>query len=77
MINNDMGYTVRGRFCSALASLILDGLRPYRIQRLILNDIWKVTSSFCQEGTSGVRSILLGISLYTTSILLVYFSIFV
>ena len=50
MTNYHMGHAVRGRFCSALASLLLEGLRPYRIQRLVLNDVWKVSSAFCQEG---------------------------
>jgi hypothetical protein len=58
MVNSGMGFTVRGRFCSALAGLILEGLRPYRIQRLVLNDIWKVTAAFCQESQCEIQYVL-------------------
>ena len=46
MINNYMGYTIRGRFCSALAALMLEGLKPYRIQRLVVNDVWESDGFF-------------------------------
>ena len=50
MTNTAMGHMIRGRFCSALAVLILDGLRPYRLEGLVTDDIWKVTVAFCNEG---------------------------
>ncbi len=50
MMNVDMGHMVRGRFCSAIARLILDGMKPYRMEGLIIDDIWKITTAFCQEG---------------------------
>ena len=48
--NPNMGHLVRGSICTALARLLLDGLKPYRFQGLVSDDIWKVTSSFWQEG---------------------------
>ena len=50
MSNPNMGHLVRGSICTALARLLLDGLKPYRFQGLVSDDIWKVTSSFWQEG---------------------------
>ena len=50
MTNIAIGHMIRGRFCSALAALILDGLRPYRLEGLVTDDIWKVTTGFCNEG---------------------------
>ena len=50
MTNIAIGHMIRGRFCSALAALILDGLRPYRLEGLVTDDIWKVTAAFCNEG---------------------------
>ena len=49
MTNIAMGHMIRGRFCSALAAMILDGLRPYRLEGLVTDDIWKVTVAFCNE----------------------------
>ena len=51
MTNIAMGHMIRGRFCSSLAALALDGLRPYRLEGLVSDDIWKVTTAFCNEGT--------------------------
>ena len=53
MTNPAMGHLVRGQFCSALATLLLDGLRPYRLEGLVQDDIWKVTLAFCNEGRCG------------------------
>lgn len=50
MINAPLGHVIRGRFCSAIARLLLDGMRPYRMEGLITDDIWKVTLAFCHEG---------------------------
>lgn len=50
MTNVAMGHMIRARFCSALAALVLDGLRPYRLEGLVSDDIWKVTTAFCNEG---------------------------
>ena len=50
MTNIAIGHMIRGRFCSSLAALILDGLRPYRLEGLVIDDIWKVTAAFCNEG---------------------------
>ena len=38
---------IRGRFCSVVASLLMDGLK---LPKLIQHDVWKVINSFCQEG---------------------------
>ena len=53
MTNITMGHMIRGRFCTALAALVLDGLRPYRLEGLLTDDIWKVTVAFCNEGRVG------------------------
>ena len=45
MTNPNMGHLVRGALCT-----LLDGLKPYRYQGLVTDNIWKVTSSFLQEG---------------------------
>lgn len=50
MTNTAMGILIRGQFCSALAMLLLDGMRPYRLEGLVQDDIWKVTLAFCSEG---------------------------
>ena len=50
MTNQAMGHLIRGRFCSALSHLMLDGLRPYRLQGIVQDDIWKVTVAFCNAG---------------------------
>lgn len=50
MTNVAIGHMIRGRFCSALARLILDGLKPYRMEGLVVDDIWRVTVAFCNEG---------------------------
>ena len=50
MTNVAIGHMIRGRLCSALAGLLLDGLKPYRMEGLVVDDIWKVTVAFCQEG---------------------------
>ena len=50
MTNPNMGHLVRGALCTAVARVLLDGLKPYRFQGLVTDDIWKVTSSFWQEG---------------------------
>lgn len=52
MTNPAIGHMVRGRFCSAIARLLLDGLRPYRLQGILQDDIWKVTMAFCSAGKS-------------------------
>ena len=52
MTNVAIGHMIRGRLCSALAGLLLDGLKPYRMEGLVVDDIWKVTVAFCQEGGS-------------------------
>ena len=52
MTNVAIGHMIRGRLCSALAGLLLDGLKPYRMEGLMVDDIWKVTVAFCQEGGS-------------------------
>ena len=41
---------IRGRFCSAVASLLMDGLKLPKLVGLIQHDVWKVINSFCQEG---------------------------
>ena len=43
MTNVAIGHMIRGRLCSALAGLLLDGLKPYRMEGLVVDDIWKVT----------------------------------
>ena len=53
MTNIAIGHMIRGRFCTALATLLLDGLRPYRLEGLVTDDIWKVTVAFCNEGEKG------------------------
>ena len=53
MTNIAIGHMIRGRFCTALATLLLDGLRPYRLEGLVTDDIWKVTVAFCNEGERG------------------------
>ena len=53
MTNHVMGSMVRGRFCSAIASLLCDGLKPSRLGGLVQDDIWKVTVAFCHEGRWG------------------------
>ena len=50
MTNPNMGHLVRGALCTAMARVLLDGLKPYRFQGLVTDDIWKVTSAFWQEG---------------------------
>ena len=50
MTNISIGHMIRGRFCTSLAALVLDGLRPYRLEGLVNDDIWKVTNGFCNEG---------------------------
>ena len=50
MTSITMGHMIRGWFCSALAAMILDGLRPYRLEGLVTDDIWKFTVAFCNEG---------------------------
>ena len=44
----NMGHLVRGALCTAVARVLLDGLKPYRFQGLVTDDIWKVTSSSWQ-----------------------------
>ena len=58
MTNITMGHMIRGQFCSALAAMILDGLRPYRLEGLVTDDIWKVTVAFCNEGKRSTPSII-------------------
>lgn len=55
MTNIAIGHMIRGQFCSALATLVLDGLRPYRFEGLLQDDIWKVTVAFCSEGKSCIH----------------------
>ena len=50
MINVSMGHVVRGEFCSAIAHILLDGLRRYRFEGLVQDDVWKVTVAFSNEG---------------------------
>ena len=50
MTNPNMGHLVRGALCTAVARELLDGLKPYRFQGLVTDNIWKVTLSFWQEG---------------------------
>ena len=50
MTNASMGHIVRGEFCSAIAHLLMDGLKPYRFEGLVQDDIWKVTVAFSNEG---------------------------
>ena len=50
MTNPNMGHLVRGALCTAMARVLLDGLKPYRFQGLVTDNIWKVTSAFWQEG---------------------------
>lgn len=50
MINASMGHQIRGEFCTTIARLLLDGMRPYRLEGLIQDDIWKVTVAFNNEG---------------------------
>ncbi len=54
MTNPTIGHLIRGRFCSAIARIMLDGLRPYRLQGMIQDNIWKVTTAFCSAGRWGV-----------------------
>ena len=49
MTNPNMGHLVRGALCTAVARVLLDGLKPYRFLGLVSDDVWKVTSSFWQE----------------------------
>ncbi len=51
MVNVAMGYLIRGEFCTAIAQLLLDGMKPYRLEGLIQDDVWKVTTAFSNEGT--------------------------
>lgn len=46
MTNSAMGHLIRGKFCSALARLLLDGLRPYHLQGIMKDDIWDVMLAF-------------------------------
>ena len=50
MMNPTIGHLIRGHFCSSLATLLLDGLRPYRFQGIMQDDIWKITIAFCTSG---------------------------
>eukprot|EP00731_Ephydatia_muelleri_P017763 Em0010g861a len=52
MTNPNMGHLVRGALCTAMARVLLDGLKPYRFQGLVTDDIWKVTSAFWQEAVT-------------------------
>ena len=54
MTNLAMGNMIRGRFCSAIASLLCDGLKPSRLGGLVQDDIWKVAVAFCHEGGWGL-----------------------
>ena len=50
MVNVAMGHLIRGEFCTAIAKLLLDGMKPYRLEGLIQDDVWKVTVAFSNEG---------------------------
>ena len=50
MTNEKLGHMVRGAFCTSIASLILDGVKLQRFGGLIQHDIWKLITSFHQEG---------------------------
>ena len=60
MTNPAMGHLIRGPFCSSLVSLLLDGLRPYRFQGIVQDDIWKITTAFCNSG-KGLSAVNTGI----------------
>ena len=53
MMNISIGHMIRGKFCSTVARLLLDGMKPYRMEGLVVDDIWKITTAFCQEGGCG------------------------
>lgn len=44
-----VGHMVRGRFCTSIVALILDGLRVQKLG-FMQQDAWKVINAFCQEG---------------------------
>lgn len=50
MTNETLGHMIRGRFCSAIASLLLDGVKLQRLGGLVQYDVWKIVNSFIQEG---------------------------
>lgn len=50
MHNDSIGHIVRGRFRTAVASLLLDEMKPYLLEGLILTDVWSVAVAFCKEG---------------------------
>ncbi|XP_064387985.1 uncharacterized protein LOC135336189 isoform X2 [Halichondria panicea] len=52
MVNVAMGHLIRGEFCTAIAKLLLDGMKPYRLEGLIQDDVWKVTVAFSNEAQS-------------------------
>ena len=74
MTNPNMGHMIRGRFCSALARLLLDGLRPYRLQGIVQDNIWDVTIAFCNAGTSRKEKVHPGLIDYIYCALFVNFS---
>lgn len=50
MINTVIGYNIRGRFCSAVAHFLLDGMKVQRFAGLMTYDVWKLVLAFVQEG---------------------------
>lgn len=50
MTNESVGHMVRGRFCTSVAMLLLDGVKLQKLGGLIQYDVWKLVTSFCQEG---------------------------
>ena len=40
---------IRGRFCTSLAYLLLDGMKVQKLG-FVQQDVWKVINAFCQEG---------------------------
>ena len=50
MTNVQIGYLIRGRFCTAIAWLLLDGMKVQLFGGLVTRDVWKVVGAFVQEG---------------------------
>ena len=59
MTNETLGHMIRGRFCSAIASLLLDGVKLQRLGGLVQYDVWKIVNSFIQEGNKYMICLLL------------------
>jgi hypothetical protein len=49
MTHPSIGHMIRGKFCTSLACLLLDGAQLHRLGGLIQYDIWKIVTEFHQE----------------------------